>query len=195
MFTITNFNLLIVCSLLSILNINAFGVSKSSSYRSALSLNTRKNDVEFEAITDRRKMLSKSFAAILGAGAVIVNRPDEVSASYSAYAAREKDWSDRKSSNDIQVSSARDLKAQLQEIAPMNSEASMKFCPNGPSSAVSPLMENKCGDRMATPSVFGRTEDVAGNSIPGMNGRYPSGVPGGTGALSANPAIGGFPKY
>ena len=79
----------------------------------------------------------------------------------------------------------------------MNTEASYKFCPNGPSSNVSPLMENKCGDRLAAPSVFGRTDDIAGNSIPGFTngGRYPSGVPGGTGSLSANPEIGGFPKY
>ena len=27
------------------------------------------------------------------------------------------------------------------------------FCPNGTSSNVSPMMENKCGDRLATPSV------------------------------------------
>ena len=96
----------------------------------------------------------------------------------------------------IKISSARDLRAQLREIAPMNTEASYKFCPNGPSAAVSPLMENKCGDRLATPSVFGRTEDIAGNSIPGLaNGRFPSGVPGGSASLSANPEVGGFPKY
>jgi len=28
-------------------------------------------------------------------------------------------------------------------------------------------MENKCGDRLALPSVYGRTQDVVGNSIPG----------------------------
>lgn len=78
---------------------------------------------------------------------------------------------------EIQFSSARDLKKQLREIAPMNSENSKVFCPNGPSSAVSPLMENKCGDRMATPSVFGRTEDIVGNSIPGFSGgKYGSGT-------------------
>ena len=31
-------------------------------------------------------------------------------------------------------------------------------------------MENKCGDRQALPSVYGRTEDIMGNSIPGFAG-------------------------
>ena len=56
----------------------------------------------------------------------------------------------------------------------MNSEGSKIFCPNGPSAAVSPLMENKCGDRLALPSVYGRTDDVLGNSIPGFGGANPS---------------------
>ena len=50
----------------------------------------------------------------------------------------------------------------------MNDEGSKIFCPNGPSAAVSPLMENKCGDRQAMPSVYGRTQDTMGNSIPGF---------------------------
>ena len=33
---------------------------------------------------------------------------------------------------------------------------------------VSPLMENKCGDRMAMPSVYGRSDDAMGNSVPGF---------------------------
>ena len=52
----------------------------------------------------------------------------------------------------------------------MNDAGSKIFCPNGPSAAVSPLMENKCGDRQALPSVYGRTEDAMGNSIPGFAG-------------------------
>ena len=74
----------------------------------------------------------------------------------------------------------------------MNTENSKVFCPNGPSSAVSPLMENKCGDRMATPSVFGRTEDIVGNSIPGFNGGKYGGV-GSSTSLAGD--VGGFPKY
>lgn len=109
--------------------------------------------------------------------AIVASNGESASASYSAYTAREKDWQERKESGEIQYSSARDLKKQLREIAPMNSENSKVFCPNGPSSAVSPLMENKCGDRMATPSVFGRTEDIVGNSIPGFaGGKYGSGT-------------------
>ena len=48
---------------------------------------------------------------------------------------------------EIKYSSSRDLRAQLREIAPMNSEGSKIFCPNGPSANVSPLMENKCGGK------------------------------------------------
>ena len=95
---------------------------------------------------------------------------------------------------DIKISSARDLRNQLREIVPQNSEGSKIFCPNGPSAAVSPMMENKCGDRMATASVFGRTEDTVGNSVPGFNGgKYP-GVGGGTSGLAAA-ETGGFLSY
>ena len=99
---------------------------------------------------------------------------------------------------EIKYSSSRDLRAQLRDIAPMNSEGSKIFCPNGPSANVSPLMENKCGgtlvwcillhwqhitcrnlshntlfgwssiDRQALPSVYGRNNDIMGNSIPGF---------------------------
>jgi hypothetical protein len=52
----------------------------------------------------------------------------------------------------------------------MNDDSRSKiFCPNGPSAAVTPLMENKCGERLATPSVYGRTQDIVGNSIPGFS--------------------------
>ena len=44
------------------------------------------------------------------------------------------------------------------------------FCPNGPSSAVTPLMENRCGERQALPSVYGRSDDAMGNSVPGFGG-------------------------
>lgn len=74
----------------------------------------------------------------------------------------------------------------------MNVAKSQVFCPNGPSSAVSPLMENKCNDQLAMPSVFGRADDVLGNSIPGKNA---GGYFGGTSALSAGADTGGFPSY
>jgi hypothetical protein len=117
--------------------------------------------------------------------------PSPSSASYSAYANREKDWQDRTKSKDIQISTARDLKRQLREIAPEN-ERSEKFCPNGPSSAVSPLMENRCGDRLASASVFGRQEDSVGNSVPGFDKGYKGG---GTGGSLNVGAVGGFPSY
>mmetsp|Transcript_28564 Transcript_28564/g.84110 ORF Transcript_28564/g.84110 Transcript_28564/m.84110 type:complete len:149 (-) Transcript_28564:535-981(-) len=145
-------------------------------------------------------MLSKSFGAALGVlstGAVIVGGvPEEASATYSAYTAREKDWEERKETGDIRVSSARDLRAQLRDIVPQNSEGSKVFCPNGPSSAVSPLMENKCNDQLAMPSVYGRTADAAGNSVPGFNGGKYGPVGGGSIAVGSGvDAIGGFPTY
>ena len=103
-------------------------------------------------------------------------------------------WAQYNTSIDIKVSTARDLRNQLREIVPQNSEGSKIFCPNGASAAVSPMMENKCGDRMATASVFGRTEDTVGNSIPGFDGgKYP-GVGGGASGLAAADT-GGFLSY
>lgn len=52
-------------------------------------------------------------------------------------------------------------------------------------------MENKCGDRMATPSVFGRQDDVLGNSIPGFKEGYFDSAS--SSSMSAN--VGGFPAY
>ena len=76
----------------------------------------------------------------------------------------------------------------------MNSEGRSKiFCPNGASANVSPLMENKCSDvLMAIPSVYGRSEDITGNSIPGFKGGfYNSGIESSSGVQ----ALGGFPEY
>lgn len=115
--------------------------------------------------------------------------PQESQASYSAYTRREQDWEARTKNGEVQYSSARDLRKQLREIAPQNSENSRIFCPNGPSAAVSPLMENKCGDRMAAPSVYGRSNDALGNSIPGFSDQWK--VDGG----SLTDSAGGFPSY
>jgi len=96
-------------------------------------------------------------------------------ASYTAYARREEDWKERAEKGEVNYSNAQQLRAQLRDIAPMNDDGRSKiFCPNGTSSAVSPLMENKCGDRQALPSVFGRTADAMGNSVPGFGGPSPS---------------------
>jgi len=120
--------------------------------------------------------------------------PQEASASYSGYTAREKDWETRGDKGDIKITTAIQLRRQLADIAPMNSEGSKIFCPNGASSAVTPLMENRCSDiRMAAPSVYGRSTDIVGNSVP--NGA--KSITGGSGQvmLSADPMIGGMPKY
>mmetsp|Transcript_680 Transcript_680/g.1292 ORF Transcript_680/g.1292 Transcript_680/m.1292 type:complete len:190 (-) Transcript_680:269-838(-) len=119
--------------------------------------------------TTRRSILQDASAAvtILLSGAAFT-QPAE--ASYSAYTHREEDWKAREENGEIKYSSARDLRRQLSEIAPMNDEGSKIFCPNGPSAAVSPMMENKCSDRQALPSVYGRNDDALGNSVPGFGG-------------------------
>lgn len=121
---------------------------------------------------------------------ILLIAPQSVSASYSAYAHREEDWQQRISSNTVQVSSPKVLRDQLRQIAPMNEERSRIFCPNGPSAAVTPLMENRCSDlRQATPSVFGRSDDVVGNSIPGFSKEWTSSIYN----SAADP--GGLPEY
>ena len=54
-------------------------------------------------------------------------------------------------------------------------------------------MENKCSDRLAAPSVFGRTNDVVGNSIPGFQGSYKAGA--GSDSSYLMESVGGFPTY
>lgn len=138
-------------------------------------------------VCSRRESLKQILAGV--ACGVFAAQP--ASAKYSDYSRREKDWQDRNQNGDVKYSSARQLRTQLQEIAPMNTASSKIFCPNGPSANVTPLMENKCGDRMATPSVFGRQDDVLGNSIPGFKeGYFQSGS---SSSMSAN--VGGFPAY
>ena len=95
---------------------------------------------------------------------------------------------------ELQISTASSLRSQLKEIAPMNSEGAKIFCPNGMSAAVSPLQENKCSDTLlAMPSVYGRTEDIVGNSIPGFKTSYAQSRS--TGGSSLSTSVGGFPKY
>lgn len=129
----------------------------------------------------------------LVAGTTLVYNPEAASAKYSDYARREKDWHDRGEAGQIKVSTAKDLRRQLAEIVPQNSEGSKIFCPNGASAAVSPLMENKCSDTlMALPSVYGRTQDSMGNSIPGFQKGYDWSA---SQSSSMSAAVGGFPKY
>jgi len=101
------------------------------------------------------------------AGGTVLGQPAD--ASYTAYTQRENDWKERSEKGEVKISNASQLRAQLREIAPMNEGAAL-FCPNGASAAVTPLMENRCGDRQALPSVYGRTTDAMGNSIPGFSG-------------------------
>lgn len=144
-------------------------------------LNSKYSSTVLHEVCDgRRRFLSRGAGAAISGlvGGTILDQPAQ--ASYSAYTRREEDWKQREANGEIKVSNARQLRAQLREIAPMNDEGSKLFCPNGPSAAVSPLMENKCGDRQALPSVYGRSDDIMGNSIPGF-----SGARGGSGASAA----------
>ncbi len=145
-----------------------------------------------EASVSRREALAGFAVSFLATATAGVVAPEEASAKYSDYSRREKDWEERLNKGDVKISSARDLRAQLQEIAPMNTSSSTIFCPNGPSANVSPLMENKCGDRLAAPSVYGRSNDAMGNSIPGFKDGY-TWSPGDSSSVSA--AVGGFPTY
>jgi hypothetical protein len=149
------------------------------------------NPTESRPSTCGRREAFLGIAAAFTAVAVVGVEP--ASAKYSDYSRREKDWQERQASGEIKYSSARDLRKQLADIVPANSEGSKVFCPNGPSAAVSPLMENKCSDvRMALPSVYGRTTDSMGNSIPG----YQAGYDWSTGSSSSiTSAAGGFPSY
>ena len=119
---------------------------------------------------------------------VVTGIPQPSQATYSAYVHREQDWEERQKNGEVQYSSARELRQQLREMVPQNSETSRIFCPNGPSAAVSPLMENKCGDRQAMPSVYGRSDDALGNSIPGFSSDWKS-------AYVIADSVGGFPTY
>jgi hypothetical protein len=122
-----------------------------------------------------------------------VAHPSVANAKYSDYSRREQDWQARQAKGEVKYSSAKDLRKQLAEIVPANSEASKVFCPNGPSAAVNPLMENKCSETlMALPSVYGRSNDAMGNSIPGFQSGYDWSSSGGS---SISAAAGGFPGY
>lgn len=144
--------------------------------------------------SSRRAWLATLTTSVVSVATIVAGSPVEpAAATYSAYANREKDWQTRLDSGDVQISTPKDLRAQLREIAPMNVNDKI-FCPNGPSAAVSPLMENKCGERQALPSVYGRSQDVVGNSIPGFTtsgGVYLRGES--SSSLSAD--VGGFPSY
>jgi hypothetical protein len=144
-------------------------------------IDTTKVDVPAvnDAVIQRRNMVSMMMGTFLGGTTVAMTMTNiqPASATYSAYAHREEDWQQRVAQNSVQVTTPKLLRAQLREIAPMNEERSRIFCPNGPSAAVTPLMENRCSDlRMATPSVYGRTEDAVGNSIPGFSEEWTSSI-------------------
>ena len=177
-------NLLI--TLLLIASANAFAPC-TKYHRRPISLNARRVGGEL-ATTN---VPANALKGVLSAGltlSVLMSTVAPAHASYSAFTAREADWNTRMAKKEITISSARSLKAQLNELVPENMNGQRQlFCPNGESSAVTPLQENRCGDRLATVSVFGRQQDVAGNSIPvGQGTTIASGLGQGDTA---------FPKY
>jgi hypothetical protein len=156
-----------------------------------------KSSIAPVAILGRRQaLLAGVLMAATTVSTLTANAPP-ADASYKAYSQREQDWQERLDKGEVKISTARSLKSQLKVIAPMNDESSKIFCPNGPSAAVSPLMENKCGDRQATASVYGRTQDAAGNSVPGFSGGkyYDSGFDRSSTSTSGADSVGGFPTY
>mmetsp|Transcript_10502 Transcript_10502/g.13315 ORF Transcript_10502/g.13315 Transcript_10502/m.13315 type:complete len:198 (+) Transcript_10502:153-746(+) len=195
--TIQNKFIVVLASLIASSSIEAFtpisnnaGLSTQAQMPlTTLSLHASSNE-DNNDVTERRAFLRNIGAIALGTAGGFIGNTDEASASYTGYTQREKDWEERKEKGEVTYSTSKDLKRQLREIAPMNQPKSQIFCPNGASSGVSPLMENKCNDVEAMPSVFGRTDDIMGNSIPGRN---PTGAFGGTTSLNAD--TGGFPSY
>ena len=178
-------NAILVAAVLSAMNGQASAfVGPATVARPVTSLAAVEND----SSCSRRDALFGVAAAVFASAAA----PQPAAAKYSDYSRREKDWQERQSTGEVKYSSARDLRAQLQEIVPQNNSSSKIFCPNGPSANVSPLMENKCGDRLATPSVYGRSNDVMGNSVPGFKDGY-AWASGDSSAMNA--AVGGFPTY
>jgi hypothetical protein len=187
------FRCVVSASLSLLSSIHQAAAFEPVSYRNASSLCHPSTALCMTA-NSRRQLLASAFAT-----ASLLTMAAPASATYSAFSHREDDWKQRVDNGQVQFSSARQLKMQLREIAPMNSESSRIFCPNGTPSAVSPLMENKCGDQLALPSVYGRTSDAVGNSIPGFAGRL-SGPTSGRGAGGTNIGlsvtdVGGFPAY
>ena len=183
------FAILLFC----VLSYECMAFVQSSSSLSGQYIST---STSLDASVGRREAFFGMASAIVAgttATAVVVSNPQPAEAKYADYARREKDWDERKATGDIKVSNAKELRKQLAEIVPQNNEGSKIFCPNGASAAVSPLMENKCSDTlMALPSVYGRSNDISGNSIPGYEKGYAWG-PGESSSISA--AVGGFPKY
>jgi len=159
------------------------------------------NVVDRAETMSRRSLVSSLLlgtAATAGTTALQLLLPVQPArATYSAYARREQDWQRRVEKGDVQFESASSLRKQLREIVPENAVGTggKIFCPNGPSSNVSPLMENKCSDTVrAMPSVYGRSDDIVGNSIPGFQQRpQKSSSSAATQSLSSD--VGGFPKY
>lgn len=183
-----------VLILLMLLPLHGFAPSPSRTVRcggfAAPALAASKGEPE----VPRREFLARLASVAAAAALVDVGAsPRAAHATYSAYTRREQDWAQRQAAGDVRISTAGALRRQLREIAPMNAARSQVFCPNGRPSSVSPLMENKCSDREAMPSVFGRSEDVVGNSIPGFSASYAAPQLG-DGAVGIE-AIGGFPNY
>lgn len=74
-------------------------------------------DQDEDSTMSRRQVM---FGALAATVATLAASPEPASATYSAFAAREKDWQERQEKGEVNFKSAKDLRAQLREIAPMN---------------------------------------------------------------------------
>lgn len=70
-------------------------VSDPASTKASFTRLNAQIDNNNDVTCDRRKMLFKGFGSVLGVAAAVAGAPKQASASYSAYAAREKDWEER----------------------------------------------------------------------------------------------------
>jgi hypothetical protein len=98
----------------------AFAPSSSVSSKQSSACTTR-TSLFAESPCSRRQALF-GVAAAAFATVAATNPVEPAAAKYSDYSRREKDWQERQSKGEVKFSSAKDLRAQLQEIAPANSE-------------------------------------------------------------------------
>ena len=81
---------------------------------------------ENESSSNRRAFL-RNCVSVAVAASSMGGQLQPAQATYSAYTAREQDWEARQKSGEVKMSSARDLKAQLREIAPMNEKVGLEM--------------------------------------------------------------------
>jgi len=124
---VSSLALIVLCCIALVANTALAFVPKSpSDSRPTTIMASPKDEVD----TGRRDLFFGTTAAVAAAW---FGNTQPAEATYSAYSRREEDWQTRSKNGEIAYSNARKLRSQLQEIAPMNTEGSKIFCPNGKS--------------------------------------------------------------